>query len=289
MNPRDREASVTVDALVDRAIAGDRAALEAVITAIQGDVYNLAVRMLWSPDDAADATQDILLKVVTHLATFRAESGFRTWVYRIAANHLLNVRKSRVEREELTFSAFGGQLAVGLSDTSAPRASEPDQALLEEEVKIGCTQGMLLCLDRDHRVAYILGEVFDLASDEAATVLGVSAVTYRKRLSRARERLRAFMSSHCGLVAPSAPCRCGRRVAHAVATGRVRPGALLFASSDTQPRQERTGVEPQVREMEELHRVAAIYKAHPSYTPPDRIVAEIRQTLGGRRLTLLED
>lgn len=289
MTPTEPEASLALDVLVNRAIAGDRAALEAVITAIQGDVYNLAVRMLWSPDDAADAAQDILLKVVTHLSTFRAESAFRTWVYRIAANHLLNVRKSRVEREELTFSTFGEQLAVGLSDTSAPRAAEPDQALLEEEVKIGCTQGMLLCLDRDHRVAYILGEVFDLASDEAAIVLGVSAVTYRKRLSRARERLRAFMNNHCGLVAPRAPCRCGRRVAHAVATGRVRPGALLFASSNTGPRQEPPDVEPQVREMEELHRVAAIYKAHPSYTPPDRVLAEIRQTLGGRRLTLLDD
>jgi RNA polymerase sigma factor (sigma-70 family) len=289
MNPREHEASVTVDALVDRAIEGDRAALEAVLTAVQTDVYNLAVRMLWAPDDAADATQDILLKVVTHLATFRRESAFRTWVYRIAANHLLNVRKSRVEREELTFSSFGEQLAVGLSDAPAPRASEPDQALLEEEVKIGCTQGMLLCLDRDHRVAYILGEVFDLASDEAAIVLGVSSVTYRKRLSRARERLRAFMSSHCGLVAPRASCRCGRRVAHAVSTGRVRPGALLFAGNDARSRQRHTDVEPQVREMEELHRVAAIYRAHPSYTPPDRILAEIRQTIGGRRLLLLEE
>ena len=90
------------------------------------------------------------------MATFRGESALRTWVYRMAVNHLLNVRKSRVEREELTFSTFGDQLVVGLSDAPAARASEPDQALLEEEVKIGCTHGMLLCLDRDHRVAYIL-------------------------------------------------------------------------------------------------------------------------------------
>jgi RNA polymerase sigma factor (sigma-70 family) len=82
--------------LVAQAVAGDRHAVEELLTAIQGDVYNLAVRMLWSSDDAADATQEILMKVVTRLSSFRGESTFRTWVYRVAANHLNGLsRESR--------------------------------------------------------------------------------------------------------------------------------------------------------------------------------------------------
>src|SRR5713226_603083 len=98
--------SLPIDPLLGRARAGDRDALEDIVRAIQDDVYGLAIRMLWHPQDAEDASQEILVKVITHLGTFRGESSFRTWVCRIATNHLLNVRKSRVERAELTFSAF---------------------------------------------------------------------------------------------------------------------------------------------------------------------------------------
>jgi RNA polymerase sigma factor (sigma-70 family) len=135
----DTSARAHLETLVEQATAGNTAALEEILRAVQGDVYNLAVRMLWCPEDAADATQEILMKVVTHLATFRAQSSFRTWVYRIATNHLLNIRKSRVEREEINFSAFATQLATGLADPPAAASSDPDQALLVEEVKIGCT------------------------------------------------------------------------------------------------------------------------------------------------------
>jgi len=128
--------------------------------------------------------------------------------------------------------------------------------------------------------------VFDLDSQDAAAVLGVSAATYRKRLSRARERLRAFMRTHCGLISADAACRCHRRIAHAVATGRVRPEALLFAGRGA-GRQPRTDLGQPVREMEDLHRMAAIYKGHPEYAAPDRILEEIRRILDAGRLTLL--
>ena len=74
--------------LVDRAIAGDQNALEALLLSVQDLVFNLSLRMLGTFADAEDATQDILLKVMTHLSTFRRESSFSTWVFSIAANHL---------------------------------------------------------------------------------------------------------------------------------------------------------------------------------------------------------
>jgi RNA polymerase sigma factor (sigma-70 family) len=87
----------SLEELVRRAQDGNAPALERVVREIGDNVYGLAVRMLWHPEDAEDATQEILMKVVTHLSTFRGESAFPTWVYRIATNHLLSVRQSRVE------------------------------------------------------------------------------------------------------------------------------------------------------------------------------------------------
>jgi hypothetical protein len=191
-----------------------------------------------------------------------------------------------MEREELTFSRFAGQLAIGLSDPPASAASEPDQALLVEEVEIGCTLGMLLCLDRDLRIAYVLGDVFELSSDEAATVLEIPSATYRKRLSRAREKLRTFMRGHCGLVNPDRPCRCERRVTHAIATGIVQPTALVFARS-ARTHSKRPNVAQERKEMTDLHRIAALYQSHPAYATPDRVLTGIRQILDGGQFSVL--
>src|SRR6185437_17097941 len=91
---------------------------------------------------------------------------------------------------------------------AATPSNAADSALLEQEVKIGCTSAMLLALDREHRVAYIVGDVFELRSDDAAYLLDIEPAAFRKRLSRARMRLRAFMQQHCGLIEGRASCRC---------------------------------------------------------------------------------
>jgi RNA polymerase sigma factor (sigma-70 family) len=284
--PQTARTDPSLEELVRRAQDGNAHALERVVRGIGDDVYGLAVRMLWHPEDAEDATQEILMKVVTHLSTFRGESAFPTWVYRIATNHLLSVRQSRVEREQLTFTAFGDQLASGLGEPLAAPDSDPDMALLEEEVKIGCTQAMLLCLDRERRVAYVLGDVFDLKSEDAAYVLSVEPATFRKRLSRARERLRAFMRVHCGLANEAAPCRCTRRVETAIRSGRIDPARLLFAGHPERAARAVPVLE-QVSEMEELHSIAGIFQSHPDYSAPERVIASVRRLLDSGTFSLL--
>ena len=139
---------------VARARAGDRDALESVVRAVQKDVYRVALRFLWRPQDAEDATQEILIRVVAGLGSFRGDSSFRTWVYRVACNTLLSLRKKgRMERQSVSFDEFGDDLARGLSDDSLAVEYDLDEALLLEEVKIGCTLAMLMCLDRNHRLA----------------------------------------------------------------------------------------------------------------------------------------
>lgn len=263
--------------LVRRAADGDRDALEAVVRGVQDDVYRLALRMLWHPADAEDATQEILVRLVTRLDAFRGEAAFGTWAYRVAVNHLLTSRRRRAERAALSFDEFGEDLAHGLDRVYA--APGVDDALLEEEVKVGCTQAMLLCLDRGHRAAYIVGEVFDLPSDDAAWILDLTPAAYRKRLSRARERVRSFMEGHCGLVRAGNPCRCHRRIGTALATGRVDPANLLFARAGA--------VRRGIAEMEGLHASAAVLRSHPETRAPDALARRVLDIVRADRLSLL--
>src|SRR5262249_13365317 len=153
------EQDVALEALVARARDGERSSLEALVARIQDKVYGLALRMLWHPEDARDATQDILIRVVTGLTGFRGDSAFSTWVYRVAANPRNGARAGRLEAQRLTFEAFGDDLDTGLAEAPLVVGRPVEEALLLEEVKIGCTLGMLSCLDRPHRLAYILGEI----------------------------------------------------------------------------------------------------------------------------------
>ena len=100
-----------------------------------------------------------------------------------------------------------------------------------EEVKIGCTLGMLQCLDRPHRLAYVLGEILELSGPEAASALEIAPEVFRKRLQRARDAIVSFTRAYCGLVSDTAACRCNRRVPAALRLGRARADALDFAAS----------------------------------------------------------
>jgi RNA polymerase sigma factor (sigma-70 family) len=263
--------------LVSAARDGDSAAMESVVAAVEDDVYRMALRMLWHPEDAKDATQEALIRIVTRMASYRGEAAFRTWAYRVAANHILNFRKSRVEQENLTFRRFGEDLSEGLAE---PDPTLADADLLAEEVKLGCTLGMLLCLDRDERLAYVLSDVFELPSSDGSFICDTTPDAFRKRASRARAKLREFVAAHCGLVNSDAACRCDRRVEAAVRTGRVQPRALQFAR--------RTDVEADVGEMERLHDLASLMRSHPEYNAPESVTAAVRNLIGSGHYRLLD-
>jgi RNA polymerase sigma factor (sigma-70 family) len=263
--------------LVSRAAEGDSAALERVLASVSDSIYRLALRMLWNPEDAKDAAQEALIRIMTRIGSYRGEAAFTTWAYRVAANHILNFRKSLVEQENLTFRRYGDELAEGLS---APDTDRPDAGLLAEEIKLGCTLGMLQCLDRDHRLAYVLTDVFDLPSADAAFICGITPAALRKRASRARGKLREFVSVHCGLVTTSAKCRCDRRVEAALRSGRVRSGHLNFAQQ----------VDPDeaVGEMERLHDLASLMHSHPDYQAPEAVTEVIKTVIASGKYTILQ-
>ena len=106
--------------LVAAAVSGDQNALEQLLRAVVDDIRRLAQRMLWHPQDAEDATQEILVKVATRLSTFRGDARVSTWVHRIAVNHLLSTRRRRAEDPTLTLAAFGEDLARDLDAAYDP-------------------------------------------------------------------------------------------------------------------------------------------------------------------------
>ena len=270
-----RAAQATSDAdelarLVAQAQAGDADALDEVVRAIQHDVYRLALRMTACVEDAEDATQEVLIKVITRLESFRGDASVRTWAYRIAVRHVLDRKKSRVETLRLTFDAFGADLLDGLAATP-----EPDPVLVTE-VKRGCTLAMLTCLDRDHRLAFVLADVFDLSHGEAAGLCEVDEDVYRQRVSRARRTLEAFTRGYCGLVTETALCHCSRRVAKAEALGRLHRDVPGLASH---PAAEVTDA---VQEVEGLHDAARLMRQHPPYLAPARLLERVRGVTHGR-------
>jgi RNA polymerase sigma factor (sigma-70 family) len=271
------EAAQSLEDLVRTARDGNRESLERLVLSIQDQIHGLALRMLWNREDAKDAAQEILVRIVTRLGTFRGASRFTTWVYRVAANYLLTARKSRLEEQRYTFQRFGDELDTGLSDEGVPHGA--DTALLLEEVKIGCTLGMLQCLDRPHRLAYILGEILEMEGDEAALALGIRPAAFRKRLSRARDAVVAFTQAKCGLVNPARSCRCRRRLPAALRLGRVAPGRPLFATDAGRARSF-PHVLAEIRRLEEVRRAAALLRSHPPFPMPEDAVADIRRLVG---------
>jgi len=136
-------------------------------------------------------------------------------------------------------------------------------------------------LDREHRLAFVLSDVFDMPHAEAADLCDVSADVYHQRLSRARRALEAFTRNYCGLVNDQAPCRCGKRVARAAALGRLhrsRPELVALATET---------VSSATLEMEGLHSAAQVMRQHLSYVAPERVTERLRGMLSGGARTLL--
>jgi RNA polymerase sigma factor (sigma-70 family) len=264
---------------VRSAAAGDRAAAREVLDAIQDDVYRLALRMLGHPADAEDAAQEIAIIVLTHLGSFRGESAFGTWVWRIAANHLRRVRRGR--RETITFDILDERLRTGLRE----EPSDPETEALAGELRLRCTEAMLLCLDRDLRIAYILGDLFELSGDEAAEVLQIEPAAYRKRLSRARRRLHEFVRDWCGVYAPENPCRCTHQVKCAIERGLADPNDRYLSMHRARPA--KAVVERAAGEVTGLLRVAEVLRDHTDYLAPESMVKSLRELLDSGRLELL--
>jgi RNA polymerase sigma factor (sigma-70 family) len=258
--------------LVDRAKNGDRAALEKLVLRHQAWIYNIAIRMVFHPQDAEEVTQEVLVKAITKLSTFKGRSQFRTWLYRIAANHVLNMKRRSAETKVTTFADYGAAINRTPDLDLPDRKSVPvELPVLVEEAKNGCTMGMLLCLDRKQRLIFTLGEILGASDAIAAEVLEMSADNFRQCLARARRDLHSFMNNQCGLVNKSNPCRCAKKTRGFIQDGHVDPHRLLFVPEHVE--RVRAVAGEMVREIDDVveQQYAAVFRDHPFLQPSDEI------------------
>ncbi len=263
--------------LVRGAQSGNREATELLLIRHQPWVFNLAVRMLLRRTDAEDVTQEVLIKAFKALPTFRGDSKFRTWLYRIAVNHILNFKKAAVAVCSFEDAARGLERVPDL-DLPDPRTVPVPVEILVEEAKIGCTMGTLLCLDGRQRLVFILGEIFGVSDEVGAEIVEVTPVNFRQILSRARRDLYEYLRGNCSLVTPDARCKCVKKTRAYIQGGFVDPQKLVF-TSDYQ-RKVREVAEDRAGELTDAYmKVAAqVYRDHPFYEPAEQ-VATLREAL----------
>ncbi len=214
--------------LIQEAISGDSASLEKLVKKYQDWVFNLAISFTGDRDEAADLTQEALIKMVTKLSSFRYESRFTTWLYRIVKNHFLNSQRRQAELNSLTFEAFGEGLDQAPDLPLSDHRFEVEDKILVKEAKLSCMKGMLLCLEPAQRMIYILGELFEFSDATGAEIMEISKANFRVKLHRARQQLYSFMNQKCGLVNKSNPCRCAKKTVAFIEKGFVDPVNLHF-------------------------------------------------------------
>jgi RNA polymerase sigma factor (sigma-70 family) len=262
----------TLEELARRAVAGDSQALSRLVEEVQHPVYRLALRFLGHPEDAKDASQEILIRLITHLGSFEGRSQFMTWAYSVAVRQLMRTRKRQLESSIKGAETFAAHLDRGLADRDFT-AEEAEYRLLSAEVRIGCTYGMLLCLSRPLRASYILGDAMGMPDTVAAEICGISRAAHRQRVARARRTMRVIIADRCGLIDAGNPCRCGRQIESSLAAGILDRDDLAFAEH---PRTDsgaiETGtIERAAAQLDLALAMGEVYRSDPSFAAPQEV------------------
>lgn len=262
--------------LVRLGIKGDKNALQNLIVRHQLFVYNLALKMTNSTQDAEDLTQEAFIKAITGLSKFQGKSNFRTWLYRITVNHFLNTKKRKSEYSVVNFESYFNSIdSMPSSELNEQEQSELKETI--EELRISCTTGMLMCLSKEQRMVYVLGELFDIDHNMGSEILEISPGNFRVKLMRARKDIYQWMNNKCGLVNKDNPCRCSKKTKGYVKAGKVDPNNLQFNTryqSKIKDLSRNNAVEI-TDTVEELNR--NVFKDHPMQDPikAPKIINEI--------------
>jgi RNA polymerase sigma factor (sigma-70 family) len=259
----------SLEELAQQGAAGDSEALSRLVEEVQHPVYRLALRFLGHPEDAKDASQEVLVRLITHLGSFEGRSQFMTWAYSVAVRQLMRTRKRQIESSVQSAETFVAFLDRGLADRDFT-AEEAEYRLLCAEVRVSCTYGMLLCLSRPLRVSYILGDAMGLPDTVAAEICGISRAAQRQRLARARRTVRHIIAHRCGLIDAANPCRCGRQIESSLAAGILDRDNLMFAGhprTDSGPIETGT-IERAAEQLDLALAMSEVYRSDPSFAAP---------------------
>src|SRR5499427_5630168 len=178
--------------LISRLRVGDLDAFEDLVAHFERPVYSLCFRLLGDAEEARDAAQETFIKVYRGLGKFRAESGLKTWIYRIAINQAMNQQRwwrRRHRDETISLELSRGESDTRLSDGLPSHAVSPELEAIRNE-REGRIMNALGEIKQEYRVALVLREIEELSYEEIAITLSISIGTVKSRIARGREELR---------------------------------------------------------------------------------------------------
>lgn len=178
-------------AVIQAVLGGDVNAYEALVKEYEKNVYNLALRMTGNSEDAYDMSQEAFIKAYNSLSSFRGESKFSVWLYRIVSNVCLDFLRSRNRKPTLSLSVEdddGDEVEMDIADESQSPEQLLDRALTRDAVRRG-----LAALPPEHREILLLREIQGLSYEEIAEALGLEEGTVKSRIFRARKKLCSFL------------------------------------------------------------------------------------------------
>jgi len=180
-------------ALVRACQRGEPGALDALIRATYADVYALSRRMLADPEEAADATQEVFVRVMRSVLGFRGESAFGTWLHRVTVNVCLTMLRKRSKAREVGLVAGHTPFALPDDESSlVSRGPLPDEAAATADLTAR-SEAALATLPEDARTVVVLRDIEGLSTKEVAELLGVTESVVKVRLHRAHAKLRALV------------------------------------------------------------------------------------------------
>jgi RNA polymerase sigma factor (sigma-70 family) len=217
--------------LIQESKNGNKDALNLLIKNHQEYIYNVSLKFFNEIEKAQDATQEVLIKMLTNLGSYDSnKSQFRTWLYKIAFNHFLDSKKSPIEKQyEIGFENFFN-LVQSTPDQELDEIQISNLSMEIEEAKIACTTGMIMCLNREQRLLYIVGDLFEIDHRLGSEIFEITPANFRKKLSRARQDLYMWMNNRCGLVNEQNSCRCPKKTKGFIERGYVNSGNLKWNS-----------------------------------------------------------
>jgi RNA polymerase sigma factor (sigma-70 family) len=256
---------------IKQALEGDAAALEALILRHQSWIFNIALNMTGDIHRAEDVTQEILIKTIAKLSTYdQQKAAFRTWLYRIVANHVINMKQSKKEQ---FFAAHAENFDFNTDIFNLPQTQKSDQTSGKEiinETKNYCTLCILLCLTRMERMVLILGAIFDVTDRIGSDICEISPANFRKILSRARKKVADYFQNNCSLFNERNPCRCSEQVNHLIKLGMIKPGDMNIKHGSLGTI--RTAVGKTVTDIENSYsEFLTLYQDQPFFKGPDMV------------------
>ena len=170
--------------LIERAIRGDARAFNDLMSSQERRMYAVAMRMFGNREDAEDCLQDAMLRIYRAISTFKFQSSFATWVYRITMNTCLDELRRRKNKASTSLDGLldAGWMPADGDDT-------PEQHALRSEVRRS-VYGFIHELPEDMRAAVVLRDIQGLSYDDIAAALDTNVGTVKSRISRGREKLR---------------------------------------------------------------------------------------------------